>query len=68
MSDQMEYYKDELNQMANNVKKCDTQVLDGLVFFMQEADTHMAGISDDVMTNIKYEVGRYKKNCLCKRK
>lgn len=68
MSDQMEYYAEDIKKLIDRVNKCDVRTLDSLVFFMQEADTHMAGISDDVMTNIKYEVNRYKKDCRCERK
>lgn len=67
MSDQIEYYAEDIKKLVDRVNKCNVQILDSLVFFMQEADAHMTGLSDDVMTNIKYEVDRYKKDCRCKR-
>ena len=68
MANHKEYYAKDLEKLRNRVNKCDTQTLDSLIFFLQEADAHMAGISSDIVEDIKYEVSRYKTDCLCKRR
>ena len=68
MANHKEYYAEDLEKLKNRVNKCDTQTLDSLVFFMQEADAHMAGISSDIVEEIKDEVKRYKKDCFCKKR
>jgi len=67
MSDEMEYYKDELNRMSNSIKKCDMiEMLDLTNFFMAESNAHMTGISEDVQDRIKYYIRKFKQDCQCK--
>ena len=61
-----EYYTEDLEKLRNRVSKCSTQVLDSLEFFLEEANTYSAGISDDIVNKIKDDVKKFKKNCMCK--
>ena len=65
MTNEKEHYVKELDTLRYRVRHCDNAALVSLTFFMEEANTHMAGISDDVVKDIKYEVTKFKENCSC---
>lgn len=66
MTNEKEYYAKDLNVLRERVRHCSRDVLNSLVFFMEEANKHATGISDDVVKEIKDEVAKFRKNdCDC---
>jgi hypothetical protein len=64
MTNEKEYYKRDLESLRNRAHQCSIDTLSSLVFFMMEAGKH-AGISSDVIKEIRDEVLKFKKNCGC---
>lgn len=68
MTNQREYYAEDLEKLKNRVDKCNIEVLDSLEFFMEEANAYMQGISNDIIKEIKEEIKKFKKNCRSERR
>ena len=68
MSDHKEYYAEDLEKLRNRVNKCNSDTLDSLVYFLEEANAYTQGISDDIIKEIKDEVKKFKKDCRCERR
>ena len=68
MTNQQEYYTEDLEKLRKRVDKCSSETLDSLEFFLQETDAHMTGISNDIMKEIHKEIDTFKKNCRCERR
>ncbi len=67
MTTEKEYYTEALKTFRQRVHQCSRDSLSSLVFFMEEANTHSTGISNDVIKEIKDEVVKFNKNCGCGR-
>ncbi len=65
MTNEKEHYAKDLETLRYRVRHCDHALLGSLTFFMEEANTHMAGISDNIVKEIKDEVTKFRKNCTC---
>lgn len=66
-SDQKRYYEGRLKMLGESVKACDIITLtDVLDFFISEANTHMSGIDEEVHTDIRYYIRKFKDRCTCK--
>lgn len=68
MSNHKEYYAEDLEKLRDRVDKCNSDTLDSLVYFLEEANAHMTGVSDDIIKEIKDEVKKFKKDCRCERR
>lgn len=68
MTNQKEFYIEDLQKLRNRIDKCSNETLDSLVFFMEEANAYVQGISEDIIKEIKDEVKKFKKDCRCERR
>lgn len=64
-SEQMEYYKKELQDMADHVKKCDTAILDDIKYFKDEEAAYMHTLDTEVNDRIDYYIRKFKEGCKC---
>ncbi len=62
---ELKYYGRELDVLKIRVNNCDINALDSIDFFLREANTHTTGISEDVEKQIRKEINRFKKDCIC---
>jgi hypothetical protein len=64
MSEQ-EYYAKDIKLLKERVAKCDENIINSLLFFLTEANTHMSGINQDLEKEIRDEALEFKKKCSC---
>ena len=67
VSDQQEYYKEELAKMKSTAINCNKDFLNYVEFFMDDANVHMAGIDPEVHNEVKSYIRRFRENCYCGR-
>ena len=64
MSEQ-EYYKKDLDLLKERSSKCNEELINSLLFFLGEANTHTTGISQDIEKEIRDISLEFKKKCSC---
>lgn len=60
-----EYYAKDIKLLKERVVKCDENVINSLLFFLTEANTHMSGINQDLEKGIRDQALEFKKKCSC---
>ena len=64
MSEQ-EYYKKDLDLLKERASKCNEELINSLLFFLGETNTHTTGISQDIEKEIRDIALEFKKKCSC---
>lgn len=64
MSEQ-EYYAKDIKLLKERVAKCDENIMNSLLFFLTEANTHTSGINQDLEKEIRDQALEFKKKCSC---
>lgn len=62
---EQEYYTEDIKLLKRRVAKCDEGIINSLLFFLAEANTHMSGINQDIEKEIRDEALEFKKKCSC---
>lgn len=60
-----EYYKDELKKLNENIDKCNTDFLNSIEYFLEEANSHTTGIPTDIENIVKKQMRSFRYNCTC---
>ena len=59
------YYAEDLKLLKERSHRCNEDIINSLLFFLGEANTHMTGISQDIEREIRDISLEFKKKCSC---
>jgi hypothetical protein len=65
MPDIQRYYSEDLVQLKKRVQECNIDTLDSIEFFLKEANAYTSGIPIDIEKDVRWEINKFKRNCMC---
>lgn len=65
MPDIQKYYSTDLVKLKKRVEECDINTLDSIEFFLKEANAYTSGIPIDIEKDVRWEIDKFKRNCMC---
>lgn len=65
MRDIQKYYSTDLVNLKKRVEECDIGTFDSIEFFLKEANAYASGIPIDIEKDVRWEIDKFKRNCLC---
>lgn len=64
MPDIQKYYSTDLVTLKKRVEECDIGALDSIEFFLKEANAYATGIPIDIEKEVRWEIYKFKRNCV----